>query len=97
MSRQVESQLWHAMYGLHWEIARGYHSFVLHIFHETGKNQFDVSIPLITLRAIRAFGRLLKWRAIRYLPASENLWLRLHNLYRIAEAHDLGTAAARLS
>lgn len=88
MSRQVESQLWHAVYGLNWELARGYHTFVLQIAHEAGKNQLDASIPLITLRAIRAFGQLLKWRAIRYLPASEKLWLRLHNLYRIAEAHD---------
>ncbi|MBT9590891.1 MAG: hypothetical protein IV089_08295 [Thiobacillus sp.] len=88
MSRQVESQLWHAVYGLNWEVARGYHTFVLHISHETGKNPLDASIPLITLRAIRAFGQLLKWRAIRYLPASEKLWLRLHNLYRIAETHD---------
>ncbi|NDP49377.1 MAG: hypothetical protein GZ085_13530 [Sulfuriferula multivorans] len=88
MSRQVESQLWHAVYGLHWEIARGYHTFVLHITHEIGKTQQDASIPLITLRAIRAFGQLLKWRAIRYLSASEKLWFRLHNLYRIAEAHN---------
>ncbi|MBS1147019.1 MAG: hypothetical protein H6R08_1195, partial [Proteobacteria bacterium] len=26
------------------------------------------------------------WRAIRYLPAGEKLWLRLHNLYRVAES-----------
>ena len=88
MSRLVESQLWHAVYGLNWEVARGYHTFVLHISHEAGKNPLDSSIPPITLRAIRAFGQLLKWRAIRYLPASEKLWLRLHNLYRIAETHD---------
>ncbi|MGV8990192.1 MAG: hypothetical protein ACOH1Q_02190 [Thiobacillus sp.] len=88
MSRQVESHLWHAVYGLNWEVARGYHTFVLHISNETGKNPLDASIPLMTLRAIRAFGQLLKWRAIRYLPAGEKLWFRLHNLYRIAEAHD---------
>ena len=88
MSRQVESQLWHAVYGLHWELAHGYHSFVLHIAHGSAKNQTDGAIPLITLRAIRAFGQLLKWRAIRYLPASEKLWLRLHKLYRIAETGD---------
>lgn len=85
MSRQVESQLWHAVYGLYWEVARGYHSLVLHLSHEAGRNPRDEQIPLITLRAIRTFGQLLKWRAIRYLPAGEKLWLRLHNLYRIAE------------
>jgi hypothetical protein len=87
MSRAQESQLWHAVYGLYWEVARGYHTFVLHIAHEAGNKALDTQIPLMTLRAIRAFGQLLKWRAIRYLPAGEKLWLRLHNLYRIAETN----------
>src|SRR5512139_2697060 len=37
MSRQVESQLWHAVYGLNWEVARGYQSFLLDVARETGK------------------------------------------------------------
>src|SRR5512135_2750501 len=78
MSRPVESQLWHAVYGLYWEIARGYHTFVLHLAREAGKTQHYEATPLIPLRAIRAFGQLLKWRAIRYLPAGEKLWQRLH-------------------
>jgi len=85
MSRPVESQLWHAVYGLYWETARGYHTFVLHLARETGRPHHDGLIPLTTLRAIRAMGQLLKWRAIRYLPTAEKLWLRLYNLYRIAE------------
>jgi len=85
MSRPQESQLWHAVYGLYWEVARGYHTFVLNLARQGGKVQHDGLVPLITLRAIRTFGQLLKWRAIRYLPAGEKLWLRLHNLYRIAE------------
>jgi hypothetical protein len=85
MSRSQESQFWHAVYGLYWEIARGYHTFVLHIAREASKNQQEGLVPLITLRAIRTFGQLLKWRSVRYLPAGEKLWLRLHNLYRIAE------------
>jgi cyclic-di-GMP-binding protein len=86
MSRQVESQLWHSVYGLYWEVARGYHAFVLHFARAAGKSPHESQIPLITLRAIRTFGQLLKWRAIRYLPAGEKLWLRLHNLYRVAES-----------
>lgn len=86
MSRAVESRLWHAVYGLYWEIARGYHTFVLHFARGSGKSTHENLIPLITLRALRTFGQLLKWRAIRYLPAGEKLWLRLHNLYRIAES-----------
>lgn len=95
MSRPQESQLWHAVYGLYWEIARGYHTFVLHISREESKNQHDGLVPLITLRAIRTFGQLLKWRAIRYLSTGEKLWLRLHNLYRIAEAGGFHRLAQR--
>ncbi|MDA8128350.1 MAG: hypothetical protein M0Z73_06595 [Betaproteobacteria bacterium] len=83
MSRPLESRLWHAVYGLYWEIARGYHAFALHLAGDGNKT--DASLPPVTLRAIRAFGQLLKWRAVRYLPASEKLWLRLHHLYQIAE------------
>ena len=86
MSRPLESQLWHAVYGLYWEVARGYHTFLLHLARDASTVQQGGLIPLITLRAIRTFGQLLKWRAIRYLPAGEKLWLRLHNLYRIAES-----------
>lgn len=88
MSRAVESQLWHAVYGLYWELARGYHTFVLHIARAASGDPADSKTPLITLRGIQAFGQLLKWRAIRYLPASEKLWQRLHNLYRIAESEN---------
>ena len=88
MSRPIESQLWHAIYGLYWELARGYHTFVLHIGHESGASQFNRATPLLTVRAIRAFGNLLKWRAVRYLGPGEKLWLRLHNLYRIAESEN---------
>ncbi|MEW6120919.1 MAG: hypothetical protein AB1593_12610 [Pseudomonadota bacterium] len=86
MSRPVESQLWHAVYSLYWEVARGYHAFVLQFARGAGKSPHENQIPLITLRAIRTFGQLLKWRAVRYLAAGEKLWLRLHNLYRVAEA-----------
>jgi hypothetical protein len=96
MSRTMESQLWHAVYGLYWESARGYHTFVLHLAREAGRNQRDDSIPLITLRAIRTMGQLLRWRAIRYLPMAEKLWLKLHNLYRIAETEGFHRTPQRM-
>lgn len=85
MSRTAEGRLWHAVYGLQWEIAYGYHALVLNLAATAGKNPRDSQVPLIALRAIRALGQLLKWHAVRYLPAGEKLWLRLHQLYRIAE------------
>lgn len=85
MSRQVESQLWHALYGLWWELARGYNAFGLHLARAAGHGHKDDPLPLVTLRAIRAFGQLLKWRAIRYLQPTNKLWQRLHRFYRTAE------------
>jgi hypothetical protein len=85
MSRAAESQLWHAVYGLYWEVARGYHTCVARLTREQGKTPHDGAGPLITLRAILAFGQLMKWRAIRYLPAGEKFWQRLHKLYLVAE------------
>ena len=96
MSRPVESQLWHAVYGLYWESARGYHTFVLQFAREAGRNSRNGMVPLITLRAIRTMGQLLKWRAIRYLPATEKLWLRLHDLYRIAETEGFHRTPQRI-
>lgn len=96
MSRQVESQLWHAVYGLYWELARGYHSYVLDHARGAGKTAHEDQIPLITLRAIRAFGQLLKWRAVRYQQPGEKIWLRLHNLYRVAESEGFHRQPMRL-
>lgn len=84
MSRSVESQLWHGIHSLYWETARAYYGFVLAFTKTAGRKPYDDQIPLVTLRAIRGFGRLLKWRAVRYLQPAEKLWLRLHNLYRVA-------------
>ncbi len=95
MSRQVESQLWHAIYGLYWEVARGYHSFVLHFSRGAGQTPHENQIPIATLRALQAFGQLLKWRAIRYLPSGDKLWLRLHNLYKIAESERFNNRSLR--
>jgi hypothetical protein len=85
MSRAVESQSWHNIYALYWELARAYHAFILDFAYSAGKSPNESLIPLITLRAIHIFGLLLKWRAIRYLQSGEKIWQRLHNLYRIAE------------
>ncbi len=89
MARAHEDRLWHAVYGLYWEVARGYHTAVLQLARDAGNGQPQDLFPLIALRAIRSFGQLLKWRAIRYLPAGDKLWQRLHNLYRAAEGLDL--------
>ena len=87
MSRTVESQLWHAVNELYWEIARGYHVFVMEFARNAKNHHNEALIPVVTLRAIRTLSRFLKWRAIRYLKPGQNIWTGLHKLYLVAETH----------
>lgn len=86
MARAVESQLWHALYNLRWELIRAYHSYVLGFSRSPAKSKIEQFIPLITVRAIRGFRHIIKLRLIRYQQPSDKTWLRLHNLYTFAEA-----------
>jgi len=87
MSRTVESQLWHAVNELYWEIARGYHVFVMEFARNAKNHHNEALIPVVTLRAIRTLSLFLKWRAIRYLKPGQNIWAGLHKLYLVAETH----------
>lgn len=87
MSRAVESQLWHAINELYWEIARGYHVFVMEYARNAKNHHNEAQIPLVTLRAIRTLSQFLKWRAMRYLKPGQNIWAGLHKLYLVAETH----------
>ena len=87
MSRHLESQLWHAINGLSWEVSRGYHVFVMEYARNAKNHQNEPMIPLITLRALHSLGRYLKWRAIRYLQPGQNIWAGMHKLYLVAETH----------
>ncbi len=85
MSRTVESQLWHSIYHLHWEILRGYHNFIIDYARNPGKSKLKAMMPIVVLRALRGFRQIIKWRTIRYLHPGTKTWSRLHQLYQIAE------------
>lgn len=86
MPREAESQLWHSIYALEWELVQGYRAFVLNFSRSSGKCAYEVQVPRAALRCILHYGTLLKWRALRYLEPSERLWNRLHALYAASEA-----------
>ena len=85
MSRTVESQFWHAIYHLNWEVLRAYHSYLIEYARNPGKSRLKAMVPIITLRALRGFRRIIKWRSIRYLHPGTKTWARLHQLYQLAE------------
>ena len=85
MSRSVESQLWHAIYHLNWEVLRAYHNYIIDYARNPAKSRLKAMMPIVTLRALRGFHRVIKWRTIRYLHPGTKTWSRLHQLYQVAE------------
>ncbi|MEW5769528.1 MAG: hypothetical protein AB1831_04105 [Pseudomonadota bacterium] len=85
MSKVIESRLWTAVHAFYWEITRGYHAFIMDFVAHPGGNKIQPFIPLIAARATRGFADIFKWRYFRYERAEDKLWMRMHNLYRIAE------------
>ncbi len=96
MSKAMESKLWLAIHAYFWEVTRGYHTFLMDFVANPGGSKIQASVPLITARAIQGFGDILKWRYFRYEVIDDKLWLRLHNLYRIAEFDHFERNAIRL-
>ncbi len=91
MSKSIEARLWMAIHAFYWEITRSYHSFLMDFVANPGGSKIQSFIPLICARAIRGFADIIKWRYFRYEQIDEKLWLRLHNLYRIAEFDNFDT------
>lgn len=85
MSKVIESRLWTAIHAFYWEVTRGYHAFIMDFVSNPGGSRIQAMVPIITARAIRGFADIFKWRYFRYEKVEERLWLRQHNLYRIAE------------
>lgn len=91
MSRTVESQLWHTIYHLNWEVLRAYHNFIIDYARKPEKSRLKAMMPIVTLRALRGFRQVIKWRTIRYLHPGTKTWSRLHQLYQVAETQGFHT------
>lgn len=96
MSRVMESRLWHTIYQLYWEMARAYHAIILSYIAAPSSHPIKSEIPQITLRALNHLGNVFKWHYFRYEKPPSKLWLRLHNLYRVAESEGFGKNELRL-
>ena len=96
MSRQIESRLWNALFAFNWELARGYHIFIMSYVAEPNKSDIRRDLALIIARAIRHFATQAKWRHFRYESVAGKAWKHLHNLYRLAEHEEFDGKALRL-
>lgn len=86
MSRETEGRLWAVIHGCHYEVARAYNAFLMHMIANPGGRKFRSQVPLLTARALHATAQVIKWRYFHFERIDEKLWLRMHNLYRMAES-----------
>ena len=96
MSKMIETKLWTNIHAFHWEVTRGYHAFIMNFVANPGGNKLQPLIPKVVARAIRGLAHIIKWRQFRYESIEEKLWLRLHNLYRMAEFDGFGEQRMKL-
>jgi hypothetical protein len=95
--KQGETATWKEISSLSWYLARGYQSFVRHTVARHGQEDFMAYLPLITARALYHYGAAIKWRYFRQEPVDAPMWIRLHKLYRVAEAARYANTKARLA
>ncbi|HRH81333.1 MAG TPA: hypothetical protein PLW81_09840 [Thiobacillaceae bacterium] len=96
MSKVIESRLWTAIHAFYWEITRGYHAFLMDFVSDPGGSRIQHAVPQITARALRGFANIFKWRYFRYEKIEDKLWIRLHNIYRIAEFDSFAGSALKV-
>jgi hypothetical protein len=84
MSAATEARLWALIHAFYFEIARSYHAFLMH-YVASPSRALKPQIPLITARTLRALAAVMKWRYFHAERIDEKLWLRLHNLFLVAE------------
>lgn len=91
MSKTIEGRLWLTIHAYYWEVTRAYHGFLMDFIANPGGGRIEDLVPKLTARAIRGFADIIKWRYFRHEKIDEKIWLRLHNLYRIAEFDNFAT------
>src|SRR5258706_8611131 len=87
LSKFHENRLWAGLYGGNRQIAIA----LLNCIDEfaTGQKGADAlkaSMPLLTVRALRAIAAQMKWQYVRYGPVDNELWGTAATVYALAES-----------
>jgi len=87
LSKFQENRMWAALYGAHRQIAIAFATCIDD--YATGQKGGEVlkgSMPLLTVRALRALAAQVKWHYVRYGPVDNALWSMACKIYALAES-----------
>jgi hypothetical protein len=96
LGRASEARLWTVIQAFYYELATAYHAFVMHRVANPGMRGLHAQAHFITGRALRAMAEVMKWRYFHFERIDEKLWLRMHNLYHMAELEGFAGHPLRL-
>jgi hypothetical protein len=87
LSKFQENRLWTAIHGFHRQSALAY-AVCIDVFATGQKGWEDLkhSMPLLTVRALRALAAQMKWQYMRYGPFDNSLWGMVAKIYALAES-----------
>lgn len=95
MSSASEAKLWALIHAFYFEVARGYHAFLMR-FVTNPSRSMKADIPLIAARTLRAMSDVIKWRYFHFEGIDAKLWLRMHNLFQVTEQDGFLTRKLKL-
>jgi hypothetical protein len=95
LSKSQENRLWAAICESYRQsaiaFARCIDSFAT---RQKGWEDLKQSMPLLTVRALRALAAQLKWQYIRYSPSDNSLWGLIARIYALAENREYAQTKA---
>lgn len=87
LSKFHENRLWAALYGGNRQIAIAFLNCIDEFATgQKGADALKASMPLLTVRALRAIAAQMKWQYVRYGPVDSELWGTAATVYALAES-----------
>ena len=86
LSKVQENRMWAALYGAHRQIALALATCIDdYATGQKGGEALKGSMPLLTVRALRALAAQVKWHYVRYGPVDNALWSMACKMYALSE------------
>lgn len=86
---EIDDRLWNSVCRYYTLLAQAYQRFLNRYLEDPAELPHD--LPQLVLNALDCRYCLLKWRYFRYQSMEEGGWLRLHQLYHLAEKEGCAT------
>jgi hypothetical protein len=90
LSKFQEHKLWTAIHEFYRRSALAYVTCIdMHATGQKGWEDLKHSLPLLTVRALRALAAQMKWQYVRYGPFDNALWGTVAKVYAFAESRKI--------